>query len=289
MRRFLLPADFSASDKASPSTASSSAASFAAPDTLRLEGRDYHYLVNVLRYEQGSSFPGVDRSGKSYRLRILSIDPQGLTLEVRPDSDPQDAAARKSQQKDEIFLFQALLKGKKMDTVIRQATEAEVAHIIPLVSEHTVMKIESEQAADKKLKRWEAVIREAVQQSGADGPPELHPPMQLAEISDFWNKMTGKSSVGLFFHQDPLENSSLHGYLSNWPLQVALMIGPEGGFSAAETRIFYNIGFKPVHLQTNILRAETAAIYSIGAVQTILRERKTWEIIPASHTTDING
>ncbi|HDQ13929.1 MAG TPA: RsmE family RNA methyltransferase [Sediminispirochaeta sp.] len=86
-----------------------------------------------------------------------------------------------------------------------------------------------------------------------------------------------KSSLGLFFHQSPLAQASLHEYLSSEPRRIGLCIGPEGGFSKGETEYLRQQGFSPVHLHTNVLRAETAAVYAIGAVQTIFLEREKWQ------------
>jgi 16S rRNA (uracil1498-N3)-methyltransferase len=94
----------------------------------------------------------------------------------------------------------------------------------------------------------------------------------MSRISEHWNG----AGPGLFFHQHPLEQSALHRYLSHYPSDVAVAIGPEGGFSDAEIELLRSAGFSPVYLHTNILRGETAAVYALGAVQTILTERRFW-------------
>lgn len=273
MRQFLLPRDFSY-----PHPDGTPGRQDYPEVSLRLEGRDYHYLVHVLRYEKGAEFPGVDHEGGLYNLRITEIDREGLSLSVRRGAGLVRPGT--GEQNTELFLFQALLKGKKMDTVIRQAAETGIGHIVPLVSDHTVVQLDTPAREVKKLERWNTIIGEAQQQSGSTIHSQLHPPLPTRELGPFWRQKSVKSAISLFFHQYPLENGSLHGYLSNCPPQVALVIGPEGGFSAAEIEHMRTYGFLPVHLQTNILRAETAAIYVIGAVQSILQEREQWQIIP---------
>ncbi|MFO7849920.1 MAG: RsmE family RNA methyltransferase [Spirochaetia bacterium] len=172
----------------------------------------------------------------------------------------------------EIHLFQCLLKGKKMDCVIRKAVEAGVRRLIPVKSDYTIP-VYDDDKENKKRRRWEAIVREAVQQSGSAVVTELSEPTELAQISNFF----GKNDLALFFHHEPLDQSSLHRYLSHYPKRVAIAIGPEGGFSSRETEILRRAGFYPVHLHTNVLRAETAAVYALGAVQTILTERAFWK------------
>lgn len=269
MRQYLLPREFEY-----PFSGSSNHPSGV---DIRIEGKDYHYLIHVLRYEEGAEIRGVDHSGNQYELTIREIGPDSLSLRVFPlDSIP--FIAQEHAPYTEIFLFQAILKGKKMDRVIRQATETGVSRIIPLITEHTIVHLDSAGRKDKKTERWNTIIGEAMQQSGSQLHPLLYTPLRIQEIDRFWRQLTTNSAIPLFFHQDPLENGSLHRYLSNWPRQVALVIGPEGGLSAGETDYLRGSGFLPVHLKTNILRAETAAVYAIGAVQSILQEREQWQI-----------
>ena len=68
---------------------------------------------------------------------------------------------------------------------------------------------------------------------------------------------------------------------------MALFIGPEGGFSPAEVELLNSFECRPVYLHTNVLRAETAAIYAIGAVQTIVGEKNQWKpVLQSPETTD---
>jgi len=268
MRQFLLPAGFrysrNRSDDAPPCT------------ELELSGKEYHYITRVLRMRTGNTFPGIDREGNQFELTIKKITPHGLVLKIKETSSELPGVGEN--EDTQFYLFQALLKGKKMDTVIRQATETGVQHIIPLMTEHTVMRLESTEKERKKLERWNSIIREGMQQCGSSVHPRLYSPLDLRQMGGFWPEEAANSLVRLFFHQNPLANGSLHGYLSNWPHHVALVIGPEGGFSEDETLHLQNSGFLPVHLRTNILRAETAAIYALGAVQSILQEKEKWEI-----------
>lgn len=275
MRQFLLPRDFKHSEFVKK-TGDEGCTGV----SLQVSGRDFHYLTHVLRYRSGTVFPGIDQDGNQYTLSILEIGPDSLTLLAEPEKPAPHSISAHDEIQTEYYLFQALLKGKKMDTVIRQAAETGIHHIVPLLTDHTVVKLENQSREEKKLERWDTIIGEAQQQSGSPVHPKLHTPTPIREIGQIWQQESSKSAVSLFFHQNPLANGSLHGYLSNCPRKVALVIGPEGGLSAAETEYLCSSDFFPVHLQRNVLRAETAAIYAIGAVQSILQEKETWQIFP---------
>ena len=283
MRRYLLPEGidqdhlFSDSPEARP-----------AHSRIRLAGDDFHYLVHVLRYTPGSRFEAIDRQGRLYMAEMGQIHADSLELELQPIQSSESSSgphppAQAPAGSPEYYLYQALLKGRKMETVLRQAAAAGIHHIIPLQSEHAVAKIESPQREEKKRSRWDAVIKEAIQQSGSSVITRIHPSTTLRAVEKNWSS----STLGLFFHEVPLENGSLHRYLSSCPHKVALFIGPEGGFSRNEVDLLRNFSCHPVHLHTNILRAETAAIYAIGAVQTIVGEKNQWKpVLQSPEMTD---
>ena len=292
MRRYLLPEDTGRDRPAVDHTSADHPAGHSAGQPprsrIRLTGDEFHYLVHVLRYSQGSRFEAIDRQGRLYMAAISRVHADSLELELQPirqssTSSMAQAVAPTPSGAPEYYLYQALLKGKKMETVLRQAAAAGIHHIIPLQSEHAVTKIENPQREEKKLSRWEAVIKEAIQQSGSSVITRIHPATTLQAVKKIWSS----STLGLFFHEVPLENGSLHRYLSSCPHKVALFIGPEGGFSPNEVDLLRSISCRPVHLHTNILRAETAAIYAIGAVQTIVGEKNQWKpVLQSPETTD---
>ena len=248
---------------------------------LRLAGKEHHYLTRVLRYPRGTRFPGRDRKGNLFDLTLLSADDRSCTLLVEPRNAgvsgtgvPESGETSRSV---DIRLYPSLLKGKNTDLVIRQATEAGVTLIQPVISRNSVRKGE-EGEEDHRVERWRKIAREAAQQCGNPGIPEILPPVALAEVDleIFSREPVPGGPCGLFFHEKTLENKPLHVYLREISGPVSLFFGPEGGFSPQEVETFLSRGLKPVYLGDNVLRAETAVLYGTGAVQTILRERDSW-------------
>jgi 16S rRNA (uracil1498-N3)-methyltransferase len=250
-------------------------------DTVRLEGRDYHYLVNVRRLASGEFFPAVLPNGEETLIQMLSAERGVLTGKVS-----KDRASFGFTQKHEgsfsislppIILFQALPKAGKMDLIVRQAAEGGIAEIVPFVSEFSVGGSPAKEFG-QKFTRWQRIIKEARQQSGSKTATSICLPKTTNELIEYWKKIKKSDTLGLLFHHQGIEQESLHGYLNNNPNAVTLAVGPEGGFSNTEVCLFIENGFKPFTIGDTVLRTETAALYFAAAVKILLLERDSWEL-----------
>jgi len=172
-----------------------------------------------------------------------------------------------------LVLFPFLLKARKLDDVVRQACESGVSAIVPVVGDHCVTRTDVDDGLSK-AQRWSTIAKEAAQQSGNPQVCEVRPPVVSRNLPELWNE----DGPLLAFHQAPLDNGSLHRYLFPRPKAVGLIIGPEGGLSPTELEVFLNRGAKPVWLGPFVLRAETASLYALAAVNTILQETPEWTI-----------
>lgn len=240
--------------------------SFQGQETVHLSGKDAHYLSRVLRMQVGDTFPGRDRSGRTWNLTLSEITPKEMTLTCSPDSptshNSEDLGG------PEIHLFQSVCKGKKMDQILRQATEIGVHSITPVISRYTV-----KQGGSDRNRRWEIIITEALQQSGSPVITKLNESLSLEEAAVLTEK---NRYFSLFFHQSPLSENGIVSRAEEYRCidpapPAALFIGPEGGFSTEETEAMIRAGMKPIYLETNILRAETAAVYGLALIQTLFR------------------
>jgi len=253
-------------------------------DTVRLEGNDYHYLVNVRRLAAGEFFPAILPSGKETLVKITSINQKVLTgkclNETAPDNAAPAEAAPSEKKLPSIILFQALPKGDKMDLIVRQAAEGGITEIVPFVSEFSVAKTGAD---GQKFARWERIVREARQQSGSKIATAIRRPVSgksltISGLFEYWATLREAGALGLFFHHQGLEKESLHSYLDSVGSIVVMAIGPEGGFSDEEASLFQENGFKPVTIGDTVLRTETAALYCAASVKILLLERDSWEL-----------
>jgi 16S rRNA (uracil1498-N3)-methyltransferase len=273
---------------------------------VRLEGGDFHYLVRVRRIRQGVVFKALLPDGRETRVLAQAVEKDALVCEcLAPELE------KGARSLPRIALFQALPKGAKIDQIIRQATEIGVSEIAPFVSAYAVARPDADGG---KTDRWQRLVREARQQSGSAVDTVVRPVCSFSGILEYWESVKARyqKPVGILLHQDPLAKGSFHGYLkrcgdSDAPREAdpgggssgwsdgtdragdggfaagctaadfaAAVVGPEGGFSSEEARLFLAAGFKPLVLGENIMRVETAAIYAVSVMQTILMEGEEW-------------
>jgi 16S rRNA (uracil1498-N3)-methyltransferase len=164
-----------------------------------------------------------------------------------------------------------------MDLIIRQAVETGVERIVPVASEHAIPRFNADMYK-KKRERWLRVARQAMQQCGRKTVPEIESPVTISQLPIMWREHSGQGDLCLLFHEKPVSDDNLHRVLSSGPRSVGICIGPEGGFSHQEVADLLNSGLQPVYINTNVLRTETAALYAIAAVQTVILEKDSWNI-----------
>jgi len=236
-------------------------------EAIKISGKDHHYLIHVLRLREGSRLRGTDGRGNSWRMRAVNVSADSLLLKAEEEIVPPETGVG-------LTLLQCLPKGRKMDTIVRQATEIGVRRVVPVISEHTVARLEDPEKLRRHLERWRRIAREALQQSGAPRLPEIASPLQLANIA-----AGGEESLRLFCHQDPPPGAAgLHRLLASSPRCLELLIGPEGGFSQAECTLLRQQGFHPVWMGNTVLRTETAAVFVLAAVKIIVQENRDWTL-----------
>ena len=241
-------------------------------ETCLIAGDRAHYVARVLRLGVGDGFPGRDARGRPWSCTVLESATGRLLLSVSPSvEEPREEEFQTMMPR--IFLVQGMPKGTKMDLIIRQATEAGVWAIFPLLSSRTI----GGDNSGNRSARWERIVREALQQSGSNRRTELVEPLNLAELpAALSSQGILPSDPRILLHEAPLAQSSMHGYLTGAPEAVVLCVGPEGGFAPDEVDFLLSQGFRPVRLAGAILRAETAALYAVAAAQIILSERSSW-------------
>jgi 16S rRNA (uracil1498-N3)-methyltransferase len=157
-----------------------------------------------------------------------------------------------------IHLAQSIVKGDKMEWIIQKAVELGVTSITPLLTERTVMRLDANRL-EKKQHQWQAISISACEQSGRNCIPIIHPACSFEQFLQ-------QSPAALKWILSPQAQQS-------WPsrpeasAELALLIGPEGGFSPQERGYAEQHQVQSVRLGPRILRTETAAITAIGILQ----------------------
>ena len=175
----------------------------------------------------------------------------------------------------EIILLQWVLKGSKTDTIVRQATEAGVRAVLPVIGEFSVAKKQN----PAQLERFKRIIKEARQQSGSPVETVVMEPAPLADALNTVKALVPPAtSVFAQCSESAGTSVGIHQLLAAKPSHIVLAIGAEGGISPAEAAVLRNASFQTIHFKTNVLRAETAALYAIAAAQTIINETDQWHL-----------
>ena len=233
-----------------------------------IEGKDFHYLRQVLRVKVGDMVNLRLADGLPYGSTVCKIDDSAkkITLQVCEE-------AKQSTSSIEFSLFQFIPKPQKLELIVRQATECGVKNIIPVISEYA-QKGNVEALSGKKIERLQRIVREARQQSGSPVDTTVFEPVTVEQAIDLWNKMkeeagSEEKSAGYVLSEREVEDGPSRA--SATPRLVSIFCGNEGGISPDELDLLISKALlRPVHFSVNILRCETAALYGIAAIQTAI-------------------
>ena len=216
---------------------------------IELDETMFHHLNRVLRLQQASKIVVVDNTSRVYEVSVKPLDKKGeVTEEI----------FRKDDSSVPMKLAVALLKKDKFEWVIQKACELGAKEIIPFTSERTIVDL-SVSDFEKKRARYQLIAKEACEQSHRKTLCHIHSLVSFKNL----NKVEA-SFKGLCYENILGESVSLKECKGQSTL---IVIGPEGGFSAAEVNWAKEHDFKLVSLGHKILRAETAAIASLAMIE----------------------
>lgn len=245
--------------------------------SIIVSGKDYRYLMTVLRLKINDRIDVRLKNGELVLMEISSCNGKNgiltpIAREKEATGQGVSAFSVESQsslvQSKEFWLFQFMPKPQKMDLIIRQATECGVSVIVPIVGDFSV-----NQDGKGRLERFERIIKEARQQSGSPISTKVLEPVSVEKAAALWNTETSKGKTKAYIlHEDGEQAKDLKSLLKSEeePEKIALAVGCEGGFSPKEFEILKQADFLPLHFNTNVLRAETAALYGIAVLQQVL-------------------
>lgn len=245
--------------------------------SIIVSGKDYRYLMTVLRLKINDRIDVRLKNGELVLMEISSCNGKNgiltpIAREKEATGQGVSAFSVESQtslvQSKEFWLFQFMPKPQKMDLIIRQATECGVSVIVPIVGDFSV-----NQDGKGRLERFERIIKEARQQSGSPISTKVLEPVSVEKAAALWNTETSKGKTKAYIlHEDGEQAKDLKSLLKSEeePEKIALAVGCEGGFSPKEFEILKQADFLPLHFNTNVLRAETAALYGIAVLQQLL-------------------
>jgi 16S rRNA (uracil1498-N3)-methyltransferase len=214
-----------------------------------------HHAREVLRLRAGAEVRVFDGAGAEFEAVLESVTRQGVHIRLAGPVAPRAESPLR------LVLALSPLKGDRMELVIQKATELGVSAIWPVVT------IRTDAAARPALQgsrqeRWDKVASGAAEQCGRAVVPDVAPTTTLSRL--LAEPFAGRKLALLEHpHQPPLPRAGPS------PTDALLLVGPAGGFEDSETATLLAAGFTPVGLGPRILRAETAAIAAITALQVL--------------------
>lgn len=221
-------------------------------DKIRLtDKKTVHQITRVLRLKIGDTF-FVFSQGEDVEVKILNIQENNIEGSIINKKKKQ------TESNINITLYQALLKKDNFEWVVQKATELGVKKIVPLVTEHTIIR----EISKNKQARYEKIAIEATEQCGGIKPPEITNPLEYNVTTQEISKKEGVKII-------PWEGekyNKISEAINKQNIEYHIIIGPEGGFSPEEIEFAKKNNITTVSLGQRILRAETAAIATISLI-----------------------
>ena len=229
-----------------------------AGNSLRLDGREAHHALHVLRLKRGELVAVLDGAGNEFLCAVENSSRDAVTLSVSLKNFTPPLPCS-------ITLLQAVPKGKIIETIIQKAVELGARRIVPLLTERVVTHLDDEDAGNKRDK-WQQVAIEAIKQCGAAWLPKIETPTTiekfLARKESFDLSLVGSLQKDRRHPRECFQEfQAKHGRL---PQSVGVWIGPEGDFTLEELEAIQAAGALPISLGRLVLRVETAAIYCLS-------------------------
>ncbi|MGB3210660.1 MAG: 16S rRNA (uracil(1498)-N(3))-methyltransferase [Desulforhopalus sp.] len=226
-------------------------------DKVLLSEEESRHISKVLRLKTGDIVELLDGLGAVYHAVISSV---GRRVEAKIEG----VVTRAPDIGKSVWVWQGILKGEKMDTVVQKCTELGVAGMFPFQSSRCQGKLDPAQSR-KKHERWQRIGLAACKQCLRLQSMKIDTP---ATYSERMTQKTDDNSILRLLFWEEEKKTHLHdisdiGAVSS----IALMLGPEGGFTPEEIEQARHAGWRTVSLGHRILRAETATLSAVSIVQ----------------------
>lgn len=223
-------------------------------NTASLTGDQALHLARVLRAQPGQVFDVV-AGGFLRSAEVASVSEREVVFALGEELE-MDASLP-------VHLLVAVFKFDHLEWGIEKATELGAARITPVLARRTEKHLA--QAAAKRVERWRKIVREAAQQSRRSDVPAVDDPVALKLAVPMV-----EATTKLLLAETEQENSLSSVFTGQQVSELAMAIGPEGGWAPDEMKLFEDAGWRAVTLGPRILRAETAAIAALAVCGALL-------------------
>ena len=227
-----------------------------------ISGSDVNHIVNVLRMKIGEELLISVKGDWDYLCKIEEIENDRVNLKLLESMEQRELPIK-------LTLLQGIPKSDKLEMIIQKATELGVSNIIPVKTNRVVVKID-EKKTQAKVNRWNAIAQSAAKQSKRSIIPKVLNPQTIDNaleiVKDYGVKLLPyENADGIKKTKDILNSLDSKN-------NIAVFIGPEGGFEEAEVKKSTDSGFEVITLGKRILRTETAGLALLSNIMIRLEE-----------------
>ena len=220
-------------------------------DTYILNQDDSHHIINVMRMNINDEIEVVYDS-KLYICSIISMDNLVKCKQIREIETSVNNIHK-------VIIAQSLVKEQKMDYILQKSCELGVTELIPLITTRSIIKVDKND--NKKVSRWQKILKEASEQSKRIDIPNVSNIMDLKDLVNVNAKYKFVCSV-------KEKSKTIKSILSNVNNSdtILFVIGPEGGLDNYEEEFLINNGFISITFGNNVLRTETASSFILSVI-----------------------
>lgn len=233
------------------------------PDmTVTLDERTSNHLAKVLRLQSGARIILFNGRGGEYHGVLTAANKRAVTVQLS-HHDPRDVESPQP-----ITLGQCIARGTRMDFIVQKAVELGVTEIVPLFSQRCEVKLKGERQ-ESRLQHWQGICVNACEQCGRNRLPQVLAPRSIdAWLGEAGTQTPDGNTIGVVL------DAAASRDLSSLPppaagARILLLSGPEGGLTDEEVALAAHYGWLAIKLGPRILRAETAPVAAITALQTL--------------------
>jgi len=227
-----------------------------------ISGSDVNHIVNVLRMKIGEELLISVKGDWDYLCKIEEIENDRVNLKLLESMEQRELPIK-------LTLLQGIPKSDKLEMIIQKAIELGVSNIIPVKTNRVVVKID-EKKTQAKVNRWNAIAESAAKQSKRSIIPKVLKPQTIDNaleiVKDYGVKLLPYENADRIKKTKDILNSL------DSKNNIAVFIGPEGGFEEAEVKKATDSGFEVITLGKRILRTETAGLALLSNIMIRLEE-----------------
>ena len=236
-------------------------------ESIELSYGATHHAANVLRLEKGDRVTLFNGKGGEFLAFIKCISKAAILVSIEKFINVEHESPL------QITLAQSICTNIKMDLIIRKAVELGVNNIQPILAKRCLVKLSGKREL-KRVKHWEQIIISACEQCGRNRVPGVSSPVTLSSWLSrqgaMQKELNNEPTEKLYFMLSPTSKMGLHDFSKSLSVtELALLVGPEGGFTSDEDAAALMAGFSSLRLGSRTLRTESAALAAIAALQTI--------------------